>query len=133
MNVTIAILGSSFLAAAITAVIAFFANRRKLSAEATKIITEAASGVVERLEKENERQAGRIESQGKDIEVLQQKERNCEEEIRKLRRQLVAVVQTVQLHAAYDSIVRTKYENGDTDPLPPTPPLLPPDFPMSDI
>lgn len=136
MSTTIAVLGSSFLAAAITALITFFANRRKLSAEATKIITDAASGVVDMLRVENKKQADKIisqgdtiNSQGDRIKLLEDKEEANERQLEELRRMMMAVAGTVQLHASYDTIVREKYERGDRDPLPPTPPLLPHDFP----
>ena len=55
MNVAIAVLGSSVLASILGAIVAGFFNRRKLGADATQVLTDAASGVVQRLEEENKR------------------------------------------------------------------------------
>lgn len=111
MDVILQILGGLGIGAILTAFVTGLFNKRKLSAEATEVIAKAASGVVERLEKENQRiiareevQAARSAADHKLIEDL---------------RTLVAV------HAfwdqqAYDALL----EQGITLPKPP--PLYPP-------
>lgn len=59
-------LGGAGVAAVVAAVINAFVNRRKLSAEATEIITKASAGVVENIMKDNaelRRELGEIKAE----------------------------------------------------------------------
>ena len=58
MNMAIAILGSSAITALMGSIVVGLFSKKKLSAEATKVITDAASGVVELLKAENLRVVG---------------------------------------------------------------------------
>lgn len=70
MNPLLQLLGSGALGALLLAVVNGIFSKRKLSAEATDIITKAASGVVERLEHENTRQSAKLEAQQVTIDGL---------------------------------------------------------------
>jgi hypothetical protein len=71
VTILAAILGSGIFAAVINAV----AGRRKLGADATKVITEAAGGVVERLENENERLSLRVTHLEQEVGDLKERDR----------------------------------------------------------
>ena len=106
------LLGSVVLAAIAGAVINGIINRRKLGAEATEIITKAASGVVERLEAELTRvntDNARLRERIQTLEVREETDRAV-----------------LQLHAAWDHLaVQALTKAGITD-LPQPPPLSPP-------
>jgi hypothetical protein len=111
-DVIVQLLGSVVLAAVAGAIINGIINRRKLGAEATEIITKAASGVVERLESE-------IARVTRDRDNLQERVRSLE-----IREETDRAV--LQLHAAWDHMaVQRLAEFGITD-LPQPPPLSPP-------
>ena len=75
VTILAAILGSGIFATVINAV----AGRRKLGADATKVITEAAGGVVERLEKENARLISRVDLLEAEMDELKDRERQQRE------------------------------------------------------
>jgi hypothetical protein len=102
------LLGSGALGALLLAVVNGIFSKRKLSAEATNIITKAASGVVERLEKENTRQSARLESQQATIDS----------HARLLRQQGEAIA----IHAFWDNQAFTVAKDHGID-LPEPPPL----------
>lgn len=54
-NLLISILGTGSVVAVISAIVNGFLNKRKLSAEATSIITQAAGGIVQNLQDDNTR------------------------------------------------------------------------------
>ncbi len=111
-DIVIQLLGSAVLAAIAGAIINGIINRRKLGAEATEIITKAASGVVERLEAELTRVSADRERLIERVHTL---------EIREEADRAV-----LQLHAAWDHMaVQRLAEFGITD-LPQPPPLSPP-------
>jgi uncharacterized membrane protein len=109
-QIIMALASSTALATVLAAAIAGFFSRRKLSAEATEVITKAASGVVERLEAENARiSVGRNELAAR-VSSLEEQE----------RRRAAALV----VHEAWDRMaVRTLRDAGH--PLPDPPPLEP--------
>jgi hypothetical protein len=111
-DVVVQLLGSVVLAAVAGAIINGIINRRKLGAEATEIITKAASGVVERLEAELTRVTGdntRLRERIQTLEIREETDRAV-----------------LQLHAAWDHMaVQRLMECGITD-LPQPPPLSPP-------
>ena len=55
MDMVFTALGSTALAGVVSVVITAISTRRKMGADATKIITEAAGGMVSRLEEDNKR------------------------------------------------------------------------------
>ena len=90
-------------------------SKRKLSADATKIITDAASGIVERLQQENARvMASNVLLSGK-VEALQIEQSN-EREWRRNVDQLLA------MHQLWDTQVVEIAQSHNID-LPPPPPL----------
>ncbi len=116
-EIVLAVVGSAGFTALLTAVVNALTNRRKLSADATKIITEAASGVVERLEGEIAR---------KDTEH-KNKVDDLESRIAALEGERDASRDALQLHAAWDEVALYKLrETGLADDLPQPPPLYPP-------
>jgi len=111
--VIIQLLGSATVAAVIGAVINGIVNRKKLGAEATEIITKAASGVVADLRADNERLRHRLTQ-------LEETQDEWELEREEWKRVL-------QVHAAWD-LMATAAVKAAIPPidLPPPPPLTPP-------
>lgn len=112
-ELVLAVVGSAGFTALVTAIANGILNRKKLSADATKVITEAAAGVAADIRKDNidlrerlERAEGRIE----DLELERQLSRDV-----------------LQLHAAWDELALYKLRAADmADDLPQPPPLYPP-------
>lgn len=102
------------LASVIGAVVNGYINRRKLGAEATQIIAQAASGVVERLESENARLVLRIE--------------RLETSASKHETDFHAHRMVLQLHAAWDHMVMEHLLTCGDHMLPEAPPLYPPNL-----
>ena len=111
-DVIVQLLGSAVLAAIAGAIINGIINRRKLGAEATEIITKAASGVVERLEAERARIAGERDQLLERVRAL---------EIREETDRAV-----LQLHAAWDHLAVEALTRAGISDLPQPPPLSPP-------
>ena len=120
-------LGSAGITAVLLLVITAVINRRKLGAEtdnisatATKAITDAASGVVERIEGDNLRLRASIERLEAAEDKHDRDRREWALEREEWRRAL-------QLHAAWDALAITKM-NEAIPPidLPDAPPLTPP-------
>ena len=86
---------STTVAAVVGAIINGIINRKKLGAEATNIITSAATGVVERLEIEIGRKDNRIAD-------LERRVGDCEVAARQHDRDMFAIRATLQIHAAWD-------------------------------
>lgn len=111
-------LGAGGLGAIAAATIAGLFSKRKLGAEATEIITKAASSVVERLEAELRRNA-------EDRDLLRAEHTS---EIASLRadfgRQREAWRRVLQLHIAWDAIAIAKLDELGVN-LPPAPPITP--------
>ncbi len=108
VTIIAAVLGSTVMAAVVNAL----AGRRKLGADATKVITEAAGGVVERLEHENGR--------------LQQRVQRLELEVDDMKRQRHIWHELLLIHAGWDHLAIEKLraagdEVGDAPPLTPPP------------
>lgn len=138
-QILVYLLGAGGIGAIITAVIAGLFSKRKLGAEATEIITKAASGVVTSIEAElgrskEARAADRVEfeTELEACRALREKEqRDHESELLEIRRVL-------QLHVAWDAVAIAAYTElvrrvrelgGEVDDLvnlPSAPPLLPP-------
>lgn len=130
-QVIVAALGAGSVGAVIAALITGLFTKRKLGAEATEIITKAASGVVESLNGE----IVRVNSALAAVRAEQSRERISH--ARELRErdarhaaQMSAVRRTLQLHVAWDVMAIARLGEHGID-LPEPPPLLPPlpDFP----
>jgi hypothetical protein len=107
------LLGSAVVASVIGAIINGILNRKKLGAEATEIITKAASGVVRDIREDNERLRRRVS----ELEI-----QASEWAIEKQEWKDVLI-----LHGAWD-LMATSAVNQAIPPieLPPPPPLTPP-------
>lgn len=118
------IASSAAVAGVAGAFIAGMFNRKKLGADATKVITDAASGVVAMLKQDN------LEKDQKLDECLR-KERALERRVGELETMLQyerSAQQAVnQMHAAWDFLVYEDVKsNGNKSNLPTAPPLYPP-------
>lgn len=115
----VALLGGGGIAAIISAVVAGLFSKRKLGAEATEIITKAAAGVVTNMQAEIDRLIAAAAQRAIDHhQQMTDLMRLHEDEIEEIRKVL-------QLHVAWDTVVKAECErHGIT--LPPVPPLLPP-------
>lgn len=111
-QIVIAILSTGSLAAIAGAIVTGVFNRKRLGADATEIITRAASSVVERIEGENERLRKEIEELKNDRAIL----RDMIEEHTKV----------LQLHAAWDALAVAKLREHDILDLPDPPPMYHP-------
>lgn len=122
-TVLIAVLSSGAFFAVVGAIVTGLFSRKKLGAEATEIITKAASGVVSDLRAELTRvqEAGALaleEQKGKYEAAIATLMADHAAEMEDVRR-------TLQLHVAWDTLAVTKLKELGID-LPPVPPLLPP-------
>lgn len=118
-QILITALGAGGLGAIIAAVVTGLFSKKKLGAEATEIITKAASGVVISIEAELKRS---VEGRTADRSEF-------EEAIAELKaahaREMEEVRQVLQLHVAWDALAIAKLAEVGVD-LPLAPPLLPP-------
>lgn len=114
----VAILGSTGLGAIIAAVINGYFSHRKLGAEATKIISDAAVGVVERIEDELERQTDATETAKR--RLIQERERWHEERLawRRLMREW----------GSWEATVIEAVRAAGIEGIPPPPPTYPPEL-----
>ena len=103
MNNALTILGSFGVGAIIVTILNGLFSKRKLSAEATKIIADAASGVVEILRAENARMSIDRTTQASEI---------------------AAIKEVIAIHAFWDRQVYDVVQAAGID-LPPPPPLHP--------
>jgi len=118
-DVIVAVLGTLGVGSVAAAVVAGLFSRKKLGADATKIIQEAASGVVSDLREE----LGRADAKVDRAEAKMDAMRVAFAEERESWRRVL------QLHVAWDSIAIAKVNSllpPGSEPLPPAPPLLPP-------
>lgn len=110
MNPVLQWLSSAAVASVVVAIVMGLFSKRKLSAEATDIITKAATGVVERLESENVRQGAQLAAQQAQVVEIQR--------VQRLQGEALAI------HAAWDrQTVRVARDAGIE--LPDPPPLHP--------
>lgn len=118
-SILIAVLGTGGISAIIAAVATGLFSKRKLSAEATDIITKAAAGVVTTMQSEIDRQIRRNDTLIAEHRAeMKRLVDSHEDEIDDVRRVL-------QLHVAWDMIAISKMTELGIE-LPPAPPLLPP-------
>jgi hypothetical protein len=130
----IAVLSSSGLFAVIGALMNGLFTKRRLGAEATEIITKAASGVVQRLEDEigrrieeaavlrAEHSTAMLNMRQEQTAAIDKLEREHHEEREQWRRVL-------QLHVAWDYIAIERLSHLGVD-LPPPPPIMPSGAPV---
>lgn len=118
-NEAVAILASIAGSGVIAAIITGIFSKRKVGAEATQIITDAASGIVVRMEAELDRQRKSNDEQRiKHEQAMSALVDSHREEVDEMRRVL-------QLHVAWDAIAIARLSEIGIE-LPPAPPLLPP-------
>lgn len=118
-QIVIAALSAGGIGAIIAAVVTGLFSKKKLGAEATEIITKAASGVVQRIEAELARERERRETERTDHNArIDRMEKEHGEEREEWRRVL-------QLHVAWDAIAIAEMAKLGIE-LPPAPPLTPP-------
>lgn len=133
-DLVIGLLGGGGIASIIGAVIAGLFSKRKLGAEATKIITDAASGVVSdlRTQLDNERldwNKDRIALEQKATDALAMAETNAAETKRiksEWRAERVEWRRVLQLHVAFDHLAIARLTEAGVDLGMDPPPLLPP-------
>lgn len=111
-QVVLSLLGSSSVVAVATTVITAIFNKRKLGADATQIITQAAVGVVDTLKTENARLVARVDA----VEV----------ELSDARDKATAWYRTLQLHVAWDHLSFQKLTELGVADWPEPPPVYPP-------
>jgi ABC-type branched-subunit amino acid transport system permease subunit len=105
------------VAAVLAAIVSGLFSKRKLSAEATKIITDAASGVVQNLSSELTRVTAQNATQAAQIARVEAEQAQAREHQR-------ATDQALALHAFWDSQARdTLRANGIELPEPPPLPV----------
>ena len=127
--VLVAILGTSGVSAIIGAIIAGMFARRKLGAEATEIITRAASGVVEDISATLERKSVEMATMRSEhsAQLVQMREEH-DTQLARMRddhaKELDAVRVVLQLHVAWDAVAISELGRLGIA-LPPAPPLLP--------
>lgn len=128
----IQLLGSAAVAGVLVAVINAVVTRKKLGAEATKIITDAASGVVANFEADNKRLRDNDISNRAQIDALEARIDDLEDEQHEWHRERREWMRALQLHAAWDAMAVSKLR--DCNPainLPHPPPLTSPTVPRT--
>lgn len=123
MNPTLvaALLGASGLGGILAAIITGVSSRRKLGADATKVITEAAAGVVTTLREEIERERRRNDA------LTREHESHISHLISAHKLQMDKVGHVLNLHVAWDGVAIQKLGELGVE-MPPPPPVLPPDL-----
>lgn len=115
-TVVLQILTALGISGVIGAAVSGIINRKKLGADTTKIISEAAGGIVERLEIENTRMSARIAA----LETWKSLAEAREEQHRRV----------LQLHAVADHLLIEKLRQAlPGTEFPEMPPLYPPTAP----
>ena len=115
-EILLALIGTGGIGAVAGSVVAGLFGKRKLGAEATEIITKAASGVVERIEQDN----AALRSQVALLEKVRVQDRD------ERRSEMRAWRETLQLHAAWDALAIAKITDSGLTGIPGAPPLYPP-------
>lgn len=115
MNPVLQWLASATVGALLLAIVNGLFSKRKLSAEATDIITKAASGVVERLESEN----ARVIASNNALYAKVQAQQDTIEEVQRVQR---AQGEALAIHAFWDRQAVTVARDHGID-LPEPPPL----------
>lgn len=113
------LLGSVAFVTLITSVVNNLLSRKRLGAEATKIITDAASGVVSDIREDNSRLREREKDLNDRLDALEQAQDAWEDE-RRVWKQLL------REHQSWDTLALSELRklHPDTE-YPPPPPLVP--------
>jgi hypothetical protein len=132
-DVVVAVLGAGGLSAILGAGITAMSSKRKLGAEATKIITDAAAGVVTSMEHQLERAQQALESAEQRHEAYMNRMASAHVRERDEWKRVL------QLHVAWDALAISKLAELHLN-MPPTPPLTPAQrfvddrgFPIGDV
>lgn len=121
------VLVSGALASVVGTVISVMANRRKLGAEATEVITKAASGVVSDMRHDNERLRTADREKTQRITELEHRVDFLEDDQRASDREREDWLRVLELHSAWDLLAIAKLRELDPSfDLPNPPPLHPP-------
>lgn len=124
-----AMLGTAGVGTIVGALIAGLFARRKLGAEATEIISRAASGVVQDISATLERKSVEMATMRSEhsAQLVQMREEH-DAQLRRMREdhatELDAVRVVLQLHVAWDAVAISELGRLGIN-LPPAPPLLP--------
>jgi len=125
-QIVVAALGAGSIGAVIAALVTGLFTKRKLGAEATEIITKAASGVVESLNGEIVRvNAAMVAVRAEQAEERTRHAEEMSAASAKFQREITARDRVLQLHVAWDMLVRAKLAEHGIE-LPEPPPLRPP-------
>lgn len=119
-DLVVAILASTSIGAIVSSIIAGVFSKKKLGADATEVITRAASGVVERLEAEVKRGAA---DRAREVSELTHELARVKAEWAKEREDWRRVN---QLHVAFDVLAIAKLAEAGIELGMEPPPLLPP-------
>lgn len=117
-DILVAILGTAGISTVIAAIVTGLFSKRKLGAEATEIITKAATSVVTNLQNELVRQ------QNVNTELVREHKEHIVALIESHAEEIEEVRRVLQLHVAWDAIAIAKMAEVGIE-LPPVPPLLP--------
>lgn len=123
----VGVLASSGLGAIASAILVGLFNKRKLGADATEVLTRAAAGIAERLEKELARKQ---EEHNAEVSELRDEVRAGREELARVKREWRKERddwrRVNQLHVAFDLLAISKLSEAGIDLGMEPPPLLPP-------
>lgn len=122
MNTALQILGAFGVGGILVAVLNGLFAKRKLSAEATKIITDAASGVVQNLRDENARVIASNTALSVKVEALNVKVEHQQTQIEDGQRVQRSQSEALAIHAFWDQQAVTLCREQGID-LPAPPPL----------
>lgn len=128
VQLVVAVLGGGTLAAVLNAIM----SRKKLGADATKIITEAAAGVASDLRTDNQALRTKQAELEARVDELEQREEAINlahrRETAQWERERQDWRRVLQLHAAWDHMAVTKLREtmAEDVTLPEPPPLYPP-------
>lgn len=139
-EVIISILSSAAVTSVLASIISGLFTKRKLGADATQVITQAASGVVTTMQKELQRRADEMEELRKSHlrelqrvrdsgekavqDMISKHERVASRMIADHEAEMADVARVLELHVEWDRIAIEKMSELNVS-LPPAPPLMP--------
>ena len=135
-QLVLAVLGTAGVASVLGALVTGAFNRKKLGADATEIITKAATGVVERIEAENTRLNSELGNERnarhrleRELEAERAAREKLSREMDRFRRLAIQHTHILQMHAAWDALAVSALEKAGVDGMPkPPPPLYGPEL-----
>lgn len=135
-DLLVQLLGAAAVSAVLGAIVNGIINRRKLGAEATQIISDAAASTVKNVQSDNASLREELRGVRTELDEMKEAMRHREAEWRQERESQQAVL---QVHAAYDSLMVQRLRECSTgshlaltdigDP----PPLYPPAILRADL